>query len=167
MADDVSTVASGTGGNIVGGASGTTDAEKSTGRHANTANEPQLVDESGMRNQHPSLAGDVEGEIAKRSLDSDGRTFLKTFVMLGAFTNDVKHPQHEANFLGTLQEAINRGLHPKGEPRLVKVEVGEPDRRGAVTTRCTYGVEVIPAVVDTENSTTETPSTLAEKQSGS
>jgi hypothetical protein len=130
--------------------------DDSTGRH--TAADQALEDTGGLRNQHPALHGDPEGEIAKRSADgSVGLTFHKVFVLAGDITDDVKHPQHVANLSGTAQEAINRGLHPKGEPELVSIDVEEPDRRGNKSARCKYAVEVEPAITDTEAHTTVTP----------
>lgn len=96
-------------------------------------------------------------EVAARSADgSKGLTFRKVFVMGGSIPEG--HPQHEANWLGVLQEALHRGLHPKGSVRLVSVELSDPTRRGQVTTTATYEVSVEPASTDTEAHTTVTPS---------
>lgn len=133
------------------------------GRHATV--ELVVEDTSGLRNQHPALHGDPEGEVAKRSADgSSGMTFHKVFVLGSGITDDAEHPQHLANLAGTLQEAINRGLHPKGEPKLVSVNHGQPDRRGAVSSWCKYTVDVEPAVTDTKAHTTETPTSFLEKK---
>jgi hypothetical protein len=96
-------------------------------------------------------------EVAARSADgSKGLTFRKVFVMGGQIPEG--HPQHEANWLGVLQEALHRGLHPKGKVQLANVEMSEPDRRGHVTTTATYEVEVEPASTDREAHTTVAPS---------
>lgn len=99
-------------------------------------------------------------EVAARSADgSSGATFQKVFVLGGSIPQG--HPQHEANEIGVLQEALHRGLHPKGKVKLTKVEESEPDRRGQVSTTATYEVPVEPAVTDTEAHTTVTPSSEA------
>lgn len=105
----------------------------------------------------PAPKRDRVEEVAARAADgSAGLTLRKVFVMGGSIPPG--HPQHEANWLGTLQEALTRGLHPKGKAQTVNVEISEPDRRGAVTTTATYEVVVEPASTDTEAHTTVTPS---------
>src|SRR6478672_6016261 len=70
----------------------------------------------------PAPKRDRAEEVAARSADgSKELTFRKVFVMGGSIPEG--HPQHEANFAGTLQEALTRGLHPQGKVRLVSVEV--------------------------------------------
>jgi hypothetical protein len=114
--------------------------------------------EGSRTEQHPALAGDVAGEVAARSADgSDGTTFRKVFVLAGDFPKG-DHPQHDANCLGVLQEALHRGLHPKGQPTLTAVTTTVPNRRGQVSTYCTYEVPVVPAVIDDEAHTTVSPS---------
>jgi hypothetical protein len=105
----------------------------------------------------PTPRRDRVEEVAARSADgSKGLTFRKVFVMGGQIPEG--HPQHEANWLGVLQEALHRGLHPKGKVRLTNVEETEPDRRGAVSTVATYVVDVEPASTDREAHTTVAPS---------
>lgn len=109
--------------------------------------------------QHPALHGDPEDEVAGRSADgSSGKTYRKTFVMAGPAEIDSDHPQHEDNCSRTLEEALQRGLHPKGKARLVGTEVVDRDRRGVVSTACHYEVNVEPAITDHEAHTTVTPS---------
>jgi hypothetical protein len=125
--------------------------------------------ETGPRaDQHPALHGDPEGEVASRSADgSDGMALRKVFVMAGPEQIPSDHPCHEANAVRVLEEALQRGLHPKGEARLTGSEVVDPTRRGPVSTACTYEVEVEPAVTDTEAHTTVTPSSgVREKTRG-
>lgn len=118
--------------------------------------EPQLGPRA---DQHPALHGDAEGEVADRSADgSDGKTYRKTFVVAGPAEVGSDHPQHEDNCVRVLEEALHRGLHPKGKARLVGTEVVDESRRGVVSTACTYAVEVEPAITDTEAHTTVTPS---------
>ncbi len=96
--------------------------------------------------QFPALAGDDETEVAHRSADgSDGMHYHKTFVVLGQFGPE--HPIHQDNKVRVQEEAIQRGLHPKGEATLVKThEV--PEVRDQVSSELTYSVEVVPADVD-------------------
>jgi hypothetical protein len=104
------------------------------------------------------LHGDPEGEVANRSADgSDGMTFRKVFVVAGPAEIPSDHPCHEDNAVRALEEALQRGLHPRGKAALVGTEVVDRDRRGVVTTACTYAVEVVPAVIDTEAHKTSTP----------
>lgn len=118
--------------------------------------EPELGPTS---DQHPALYDDPEGEVAHRSADgSDGMTFRKTFVMAGPAEIGSNHPQHEANYGRVLEEALQRGLHPKGKARLAGTEVVDRDRKGVVSTACTYEVTVEPAITDREAHTTVTPS---------
>lgn len=118
--------------------------------------EPEL---GSSADQHPALHDDPEGEVASRSADgSDGMTFKKTFAMAGPAEIPSDHPCHEDNAGRVLEEALQRGLHPKAKARLLGTEVTEVSRRGVVTTACTYGVEVEPSITDTEAHTTVTPS---------
>lgn len=118
--------------------------------------EPEL---GARADQHPALHGDVEGELISRSADgSSGSTFRKTFVVAGPAEVKAEHPCHEDNAVRTLEEAIQRGLHPRGSARLVGTEVVDRDRRGVVSTACTYEVEALPAVIDREAHETNTPS---------
>lgn len=124
--------------------------------------------EGSRAEQHPALAGDPEGEVDARSADgSSGTTLRKVFVLAGPDEFPSDHPQHEDNCSRVLEEAIQRGLHPKGDARLVGTEVVERPRRGLVSTACTYEVEVVPAVIDTEAHETVTVSSkVEEKQRG-
>lgn len=113
--------------------------------------------------QHPALAGDKAAEVDARSADgSDGTTFLKTFIMDRAVPRD--HACHKNNAIRVVEEALQRGLHPKGDVQMASYEQSEPDRRGKVNTTCIYSVEVEPAVTDTEAHKTVTPSSRLNKQ---
>lgn len=133
-------------------------------KHAKDDDEP----EGSRAEQHPALAGDPEGEVDARSVDgSSGTMFCKIFVLGGPDEIPRDHPQHEDNCVRTLEEAIQRGLHPKGKARLVGTEVVDVSRRGVVSTACTYEVDVVPAVTDAEAHKTVTPSSeVREKQRG-
>ena len=113
---------------------------------------------SARARQHPAKAGEPETEVDERSADgSDGMRFVKQFVVLAARWNDEDY-QHEANRAGTVNEAIQRGLHPRGK---VKFDGGEahPDGLSLVLT---YSVDTIPASVDHHPEDTTTPRAVIE-----
>lgn len=104
-----------------------------------------------MSEQFPSIEGDVEREIAERSADgAEGLIYYKVFRAQGdqAAFADEANPVHKDNKAAVLQEALNRGLHPKEEPFLANVELNSVNRRGVETCDVRYGVEVEPAVID-------------------
>lgn len=111
--------------------------------------------------QFPAVAGTEEGraeEVEQRSADgSEGTRHVKVFVTEpGAEQNPA---MHEANKAAVLQEAIQRGLHPRGEARLdgAEIKTSESGRRTFQHAFLTYSVEVIPASVDTKSTETTTP----------
>lgn len=114
--------------------------------------------------QHPALAGDKAEEVSHRSADgSKGTMWRKVFLLSGSIGKD--HPQHEDNCIRVLEEAIQRGLHPKGKARLVSGNV-ETDEHGHTNTTCVYEVPVEPAVTDSEAHKTVTPSSLLDEKTG-
>jgi hypothetical protein len=95
-----------------------------------------------------------EEQVAKRSADgSDGTRHAKDFVVLGGQLGDEDGPEHQANKLATLQEAIQRGLHPRGD---VSFDGAELTSDG-VSRALHYSVEVVPAVMDSAPGKTTTP----------
>lgn len=111
--------------------------------------------------QFPAVGGDVQGEIEQRSPDgADEGRFVKTFVVDREV--DETSAMHEMNAVGVVQEAIQRGLHPKGDVVLVNRNVIR-DRR-SVSTELTYAVDVTPASIDHEPESTVTPSDLVAAQ---
>lgn len=115
--------------------------------------------------QFPAMTGTDEGlhaEVAQRSADgSDDELYRKTFVVDRPGVPD-GDPIHAQNAAGVVSEAIQRGLHPKGDVRLVDTNVvdtssGEPGSRVRVHTELTYAVPVVPASVDTVPESTVTP----------
>jgi hypothetical protein len=111
--------------------------------------------------QFPAVAGDVQGEIEQRSPDgTDEGRFVKTFVVDREVSDD--SAMHGMNAVGVAQEAIQRGLHPKGDVFLINSNVIR-DRR-SVSTELTYAVDVTPASIDHEPDTTVTPSDLVAAQ---
>jgi hypothetical protein len=113
---------------------------------------------SARARQHPAKAGEPETEVAERSADgSDGTRFVKEFVVLAARWNDEDY-QHEANRAGVVNEAIQRGLHPRGD---VSFDGGEQHLDG-LSLVLTYSVETVPASVDHNPADTTTPRDVIE-----
>lgn len=95
-----------------------------------------------------------EAEVAKRSADgADGTRHVKEFVVLGATIGDEDGPDHAPNKLATLQEAIQRGLHPRGDVTFDGVET----LHDGVSRLLRYSVETVPASMDSEPENTTTP----------
>jgi hypothetical protein len=100
-----------------------------------------------------------EAEVEKRSADgSEGTRHVKEFVVLGATLGDEDGPEHDANKIGVLQEAIQHGLHPRGD---VSFDGAETLQDG-VSRLLRYSVEVVPASVDSEPENTTTPRDASE-----
>lgn len=117
---------------------------------------------SARAKQHPAKAGEPEVEVDERTADgSDGMRFVKEFVVLAARWNDEDY-QHEANRAGVVNEAIQRGLHPRGDVRFDGAE-GHPDGLSLVLT---YSVETVPASVDHHPEDTTTPRDVIEADGG-
>jgi hypothetical protein len=120
--------------------------------------------------QFPAVAGTDEGraeEVEQRSADgAEGTRHVKVFVTEpGAESNPA---MHEANKAGVLQEAIQRGLHPRGEVRFdgAEVKTTESGLRTFRHAELTYSVEVVPASVDTKPTETTTPRDQIESDDG-
>lgn len=100
-----------------------------------------------------------EAEVAKRSADgSDGTRHVKEFVVFGDALSDEDGPDHDPNKIGVLQEAIQRGLHPRGD---VSYDGAETLDDG-VSRLLRYSVEVVPAAMDSEPGKTTTPRAASE-----
>lgn len=112
--------------------------------------------------QFPSLDGQPETEIAQRTeAATGGRWYRRVFTVHNrAHTRGLPadHESHRPNMSGTLQSALQQGLHPKGLPEL-ESETDHPSDRNS--TDLTYRVLVVPAVTDEEPETTVTPAALA------
>ncbi|MFC5947071.1 hypothetical protein ACFQH9_02110 [Pseudonocardia lutea] len=115
--------------------------------------------------QHPALDGDPEAEVEQRSVDgAEDGYFYKTFLMQGTGYNTPEHPAHPANKAVVVEEAIQRGLHPVGEPEGASAEVVRRGRRAHLNTELTYRVAVVPAVVHEEPQETVTPSDVVAEE---
>lgn len=123
-----------------------------------------------MTDQFPALNDEPETEVAQRSPDgSDGLVHKK--IIRGQISLEVaqnpESPVHHDNKLAVLQEALQRGLHPKEEPVLESAEVFCVNRRGVETVDMTYAVECEPASVDPGHpETTVEPAELLDELGG-
>lgn len=112
-----------------------------------------------MATAKKAAAKQPEEEVASRSADgSEGVRHVKEFVVLGASFGDEDGPEHEANKLAVLQEAIQRGLHPRGD---VSFDGAETQHDG-VSRLLRYSVDVVPAATDSEAEQTTTPRSAAD-----
>jgi len=113
---------------------------------------------SARAKQHPAKAGEPEVEVDERTADgADGMRFVKEFVILAAQW-DADTYDHEANQAGVANEAIQRGLHPRGEASFD----GATDHDDGLSTVLTYSVETVPASVDDHPEDTTTPRDVIE-----
>lgn len=113
---------------------------------------------SARTRQHPAKAGEPEVEVDERTADgADGMRFVKEFVILAAQW-DADTYDHDANRAGVANEAIQRGLHPRGEASFD----GATDHEDGVSTVLTYSVDTVPASVDHHPEDTTTPRDVIE-----
>jgi len=117
--------------------------------------------------QFPSLDGEPEQEVAQRTAtDTDGNWFRKVFTVHNRNHTQGLGPDHELhlpNFAAVLQDALQRGLHPKSAPELESEEAHPLDPN---STNLTYKVQVVPAVADEDPASTVTPGTLPDALAG-
>lgn len=113
---------------------------------------------SARAKQHPAKAGEPATEVDERTADgADGMRFVKEFVVLSSQWTD-EDDAHEANKAGVVNEAIQRGLHPRGD---VSFD-GAEDHPDGVSLTLTYSVETVPASVDHNPGLTTTPRDVIE-----
>ena len=91
----------------------------------------------------------AEGEGGRR-----GRALRVTLL-----NRVLDHPMHLRNAVAVIQDAVQRGLHPKGD--VVLAEQSEHDEPRSKFTDLTYVVPVVPAIVDTDAASTVTPQDIA------
>lgn len=112
--------------------------------------------------QFPAKAGDDAGEVEQRSADgSSGTRHVKEFVVLARQWGDFT-PEHEANKAGVANEAIQRGLHPRGDVRFD----GAADHPDGESVTLTYSVNTVPASIDHTPQATTTPRDVIEAAGG-
>jgi hypothetical protein len=103
--------------------------------------------------QFPAKAGDHAAEVDQRSADgAQGTRHVKEFVVLARQWGE-SEDEHTANRAGVANEAIQRGLHPRGDVSFDGKE-DHPDGESLVLT---YSVECVPASVDHAPQDTTTP----------
>ncbi|MFJ4926848.1 hypothetical protein [Streptomyces sp. NPDC088736] len=114
--------------------------------------------------QFPAKAGDSAGEVEQRSVDgSSGSRHVKEFVVLTAsWPGSGEEAAHEANKAALVGEAIQRGLHPRGDVRFDGAEAHDD----GVSTVLSYSVETVPASVDHTPQATTTPRDVIEAAGG-
>ena len=102
-------------------------------------------------------------EITDEKSDVKGKRddrFRKVFVIQvqGTSLEDLKAyaEQDIGNKQATVQEALNRGVHPKGEPRCDDVEIIHEGISSA-TAKFTYSVVAVPASLDLDPASTIEP----------
>lgn len=106
-----------------------------------------------QRKQHPALAGDEAAEVEQRSVDgSEGTRHVKEFVVLARQWGG-SDDEHTANKAVVANEAIQRGLHPRGDVAFD----GEGEHGDGQSLVLTYSVDTIPAIVDHNPQDTTTP----------
>lgn len=114
-----------------------------------------MTDQQTDKQTQPTPAVDPAAEVAQRSPDgSSGLTHYKQFLVAASGTpGDDDDPWHDANKRAVLQEAIQRGLRPKGDVKFVAAE----EQTGGLL--LTYEVSTDPADQNPDPpSATTTPS---------
>jgi hypothetical protein len=101
--------------------------------------------------------------VAARSVDGpdDGR-FHKHFVVQARHWNG-EDGVHAANKVAVLQEALIRGLHPRGDVQFD----GDEDHDDGKSLVLKYSVDVLPAAYDDRPAATETPDKALKDLGGS
>lgn len=127
-------------------------ARKTTSSKASTEQQPAKTEQLRQR-QFPAKAGAPDVEVDKRSADGGkGTRYVKEFVVLAARWTGEDY-QHEANRAGVVNEAIQRGLHPRGS---VSFD-GQENHDDGLSLVLTYSVETVPSSVDGQPEETTTP----------
>jgi hypothetical protein len=123
------------------------------------AQAPKGEDREQLRQrQFPAKAGAPEVEVDERSADgAEGTRHVKEFVVPAARWTGEDY-QHEANRAGVVNEAIQRGLHPRGD---VSFD-GQEEHADGVSLVLTYSVETVPSSVDDQPEDTTTPRDVIE-----
>ena len=114
--------------------------------------------EATRQRQFPAKAGAPDVEVDERSADgASGTRHVKEFVVRSDRWTGEDY-QHEANRAALVGEAIQRGLHPRGDVSFDGQE-DHPDGKSLVLT---YSVETVPSSVDHQPEDTTTPRDVIE-----
>ncbi|KND45371.1 hypothetical protein [Streptomyces stelliscabiei] len=137
-------------------------AARKTTSSKTTADKPAESEEQLQQKQFPAKAGAPEVEVDKRSPDgAEGTRHVKEFVVLGDTWTGEEY-QHEANRAAVANEAIQRGLHPRGEATFD----GAEDHPDGASVTLTYSVETVPSSIDHSPEDTTTPRDVIEDAGG-
>lgn len=114
--------------------------------------------------QFPAKAGNPEAEVEQRSADgSEGTRHVKEFVVLTeSWPGTGEEAAHEANKAALVGEAIQRGLHPRGDVAFN----GATAHDDGLSTVLSYSVETVPASVDHTPQATTTPRDVIDAAGG-
>lgn len=114
------------------------------------------------------VAADPEREIALRSGHCDAERsdrFVRVFPVNTGHLGSDDENMHKRNSVAVVQEAIQQGLHPRGEVSFDGVVDQDPSEPGYDAryplSHLTYSVECVPAGVDPDASETTTPGATA------
>ena len=134
-------------------------ARKTTSSKVSTEEQPKGDDREQVRQrQFPAKAGAPDVEVDERSADgASGTRHVKEFVVHGRNWSGEEY-QHEANKAAVTNEAIQRGLHPRGD---VSFD-GAEDHDDGVSVVLMYSVETVPSSVDHSPEDTTTPRDVIE-----
>jgi hypothetical protein len=131
---------------------------KKTAASKTTADKPSESEEQLHQRQFPAKAGAPDVEVDERSPDgAEGTRHTKEFVVLGDGWTGEEY-QHEANKAAVANEAIQRGLHPRGEATFD----GAEDHEDGASIVLTYSVETVPSSIDHSPEDTTTPRDVIE-----
>jgi hypothetical protein len=137
-------------------------ARKTSSSKASAEQDQTPKTEQVRQRQFPAKVGAPDVEVDKRSADgSEGTRHVKEFVVLAARWTGEDY-QHEANRAALVNEAIQRGLHPRGDVSFDGQE-DHPDGQSLVLT---YSVETVPSSVDDQPEDTTTPREVIEADGG-
>ena len=115
---------------------------------------PKKTAASARAKQFPAQEGEPEVEVDERSADgAEGLRHVKEFVVLKSWPAGDEADAHKANAAAVANEAIQRGLHPRGEARFD----GSEEHPDGHSLTLTYSVETVPSSIDTEPGETTTP----------
>jgi hypothetical protein len=109
-------------------------------------------------------AANPEADIAARSGHCDAaesNRFVRVFSLAAHAVGSDDENLHKRNSVAVLQEAIQQGLHPRGEVSFDGV-VDQPESEPGYDSRypvshLTYSVECVPAGIDPVSADTTTP----------
>ncbi|MDH6448184.1 hypothetical protein M2155_000592 [Streptomyces sp. SAI-119] len=114
--------------------------------------------------QFPAKDGEAAVEVDERSADgAEGTRYVKEFVVLKAsWPARDEEAAHDANAAAVANEAIQRGLHPRGKASFD----GAEDHPDGLSLTLTYSVDTVPSSVDDVPQDTTTPRDVIEAAGG-